>query len=119
MRGWAYRFISDDLITRAKVVQQMLRNPTDWMMGDIKIRVIMAKNRHTRIKVKRRNNGTFDPDILPKQMGDTLVPHEVTIKWVGPHITPYVVTYQPPVKEHSRLFNDPGVMGVIKGFLRT
>jgi len=114
----AYPHISDDLLVRTKVVQQMLADPTGWMMGDIEISVLMANNKHTRIRVQRDNNGMFDPDILPKQMGDTLVPHNLTQRWVGPHITKYVTTFTGQVNDHSRLFNDPGVITEIKNRIR-
>ncbi|NQV14282.1 hypothetical protein HQ531_02405 [bacterium] len=114
----AYGHIDPDLIVRTKAVQKMLEDPIGWMMGDIEISILMAKNKYTRVRVQREDDGTFEPDILQKQMGDTLVPHDITQRWVGPHITPFVTTFTGQVNEHSRLFNDPGVVTQIKTLLR-
>jgi len=117
--GWgAYQDISDDLIFRSKMVRQMLKDPIGSMKGDIEISVLMARNKHTSIRVLRDNNGKLNTDALPKQLGDTLVPHDVTQSWVGPHISDYVTTFTHQVNNHSRLFNDPAVVTEIKSRIR-
>ncbi len=117
--AWAsYPHISSDLIDRTIAVQQILTDPTGYMAGDIELSVLMARNKHTRVRVQRDGGGLFDTDALPKQMGDTLVPCDLTQRWVGPHITPYVTEFDRQVNEHSRLFNDPGVMTEVVNRLR-
>jgi pimeloyl-ACP methyl ester carboxylesterase len=116
--GWAVEGpISDDMLLRAREAQAMLRDPLGWMEGDIDVAAVMGRNRQTSLRVLRSET-SLDADSLTKELGDTLVPHDRTIQWVGGHLGQFVKTFKSPCNVHSRLLNDPGVLTVVKQMLR-
>ena len=88
------------------------------MEGDIDVAVLMGRNRQTRVNVLRSGN-SLDADVSKRSLGDTLVPHDQTISWVGGYLGMFVKTFNSPCNEHSRLLNDPTVLTVVKQLLRS
>lgn len=112
--GWGtLSNISSDLLERAVEVQRLLRDPLGWMEGDVQVKLLMAVNRQTGVTLLSEQNGpTGDPVIQAK--GDTLVPYEQTVRWLGDHVIPFVETFASPCREHSFLNCDPAVVTRIK-----
>jgi hypothetical protein len=50
--------------------------------------------------------------------GDTLVPYEQTIRWLGEHLVPFIEAFESPCREHAFLNCDPIVAGRIRSNVR-
>lgn len=112
-----YDGISDDLLQRCRELQLLLRDPFGWMEGDINVRILMARNRDTDVDLQRSNDRlTSTPST--RQLGDTLVPHDQTLSWVGDFVRQFVLTLEASCNEHSMLLDDPGVMGRVTEVVR-
>lgn len=109
--------ISGDLLQRARELQLLLRDPLGWMNGDIEVRILMARNRDTDVDLQRSNDRlTSTP--FTQQLGDTLVPHDQTLSWVGDVVRQFVATLEGSCNEHSMLLDDPGVLGRVTEVIR-
>lgn len=106
-----------DFLDRADEVVHLLRDPLGHMRGDIRVAVVLARNRNTGIAL-RRSDGTVDPVPVVRQKGDGLVPFERTIGWVGDHIRRFVVAYDGPANPHAFLLCDPGVSSDVLRLVR-
>lgn len=112
-----YDGVSGDLLQRARELQLLLRDPLGWMEGDIDVRILMARNRDTDVDLQRSNDRlTSTP--LTRQLGDTLVPHDQTLSWVGDVVRQFVLTLEASCNEHSMLLDDPGVIGRVAEVMR-
>jgi pimeloyl-ACP methyl ester carboxylesterase len=102
--------ISPDLLKRAREAHKLLKNPFDHMEGDIKALIIMAKNRETKLNLVRTNN-RLTARSLNLQMGDTLVPHDMTFKNLDALAKTFVLTKSGnTVAQHSMLCSDINVV---------
>ncbi len=116
--AWAgYEGISGDLLQRARELQLLLRDPLGWMEGDIDVRILMARNRKTAADLQR-SNGRLTSTPFARQLGDTLVPHDLTLSWVGDFVRQFVLTLEGSCNEHSMLLDDPGVIGRVMEVVR-
>lgn len=103
--------IDPDLLLRARETQPLLRDPFG-AMGDIRVTVLLGRNRNTTINLLASNPLTSNP--AKQQLGDTLVPHDQTLAWLGGHFAQFVLTYPSPCNVHAMLCDDPGVATRIK-----
>ena len=100
--------ISADLLDRTTAVQRTLRDPLGWMEGDIQVKLLLGVNRNTGVTLASAANGpTGELDTQVK--GDTLVPYEQTVRWLGDPIIPFIETFGSPCREHAFLNSDPTV----------
>jgi pimeloyl-ACP methyl ester carboxylesterase len=109
--------ISEDLLLRARDGQRLLRDPLGWMEGDIDVRILMARNRPTDVTLQRLNDRLTSAAGI-QQLGDTLVPHDQTLSWVGDFVRQFALTFESPCNEHSMLLNDPAILGHVTEALR-
>jgi pimeloyl-ACP methyl ester carboxylesterase len=108
--------ISDDLLRRAVEVQRQLRDPLAWMEGNIQVRALFAVNRNTGVTLKTDANGPMGK-VGGETKGDSLVPYDQTMRWIGEHLVPFVESYQAPCREHAFLNCDPAIVTRIKQLL--
>jgi len=117
-KGWdSYPSAIPDWLDRTDKVQELLKNPFGFMSGVQKKAILLARNRHTRVKILSQS-GKLDTDKLKRELGDTLVPHDRTLNWVGQSIWSSVKTFNSPCNEHSMLLNDPTILGTIRQLIR-
>jgi hypothetical protein len=50
--------------------------------------------------------------------GDSLVPYQQTLSWIGDHIKPHVVAFKSGVNQHAFMLNDPAIVPVVLNQLR-
>ena len=110
--GWIpHPGIEPDFLGRALEVRGMLRDPLAGMVGDVRVAVLMARNRPTRLFLPRVAGALPSPvgPIHPQDAtaGDTLVPVGETLRWGGPALHPFVQLFDGTVREHSFLLADP------------
>jgi len=110
--GWAgVEGIDADLLLRARETQPLLRDPFATM-GDIRVSVLLGRNRNTAVNLLAADPLTSKP--AKSQLGDTLVPHDQTLAWLGGHFAQFVITHPSPCNVHAMLCNDPGITTRIK-----
>lgn len=122
-RGWVpHPGISTDFLERALKVQALLRDPFAWMRGDVRVTVLMARNRPTALFLPRVNGALPSPlgPLAPQDAtpGDTLVPVDETLRWGGPALTPFVQLFDGNTNEHAFLLDDPVVGRRIRTLIR-
>lgn len=100
--------IQEEFLRRGLEVQAMLRDPFSHMRGDMRVSVLLARNRNTGVEI-RRNGDLLHPDPITSQKGDGLVPLERTISWVGDHVRRFVVAFDAPAREHAFMLSDPAI----------
>ncbi len=116
--AWAgYDGISGDLLQRARDLQLQLRDPLGWMDGDIDVHILMARNRDTDIDLQCSDNHVTSTPFT-RQPGDTLVPHDQTLSWLGDFVRQFALSFESPCNEHSMLLNDPAILGHVNAALR-
>ncbi|HEX7120635.1 MAG TPA: hypothetical protein VF212_17715 [Longimicrobiales bacterium] len=114
--GWGgAEDISDDLLARAREAQRLLRDPLGHMEGDIGVAVLFGRNRRTARALRAAAPLTSTP--AETQLGDTLVPHDQTLAWIGGHFAQFVITFPSPCNAHAMLCNDPGIATRIRSLL--
>ena len=74
--------------------------------------VVLTRNRNTVVEIKRGPDGLEDGKRLTRK-GDSLVPYQRTISWIGDHIKPFVIAFKSGVNKHAFMLNDPAVMPVV------
>lgn len=104
--------IVPDLLERAVEVQAMLRDPLSHMRGDVRVAALMGRNRPTAVELRAAT--PLGAASVTNQLGDTLVPHDRTIEWVGGHFGQFVITYRSPCNVHSMLCDDPAIASRIR-----
>ncbi len=105
-----------DLLERAVEVQAQLRDPFSHMRGDVRVAVLLGRNRPTAVEL--RANMPLGAASVTNQLGDTLVPHDRTISWLGGHFEQFVITYPSPCNAHSMLCDDPAIASRIRAIER-
>ena len=111
--GWdGLSGIDEDLLSRVEPVQEALRDPLSHLKGDVRVAVVLARNRKTVVEVEGGPGGLEDGKRLT-QKGDSLVPYQKTLSWIGDHIKPYVIAFKSGVNKHAFMLNDPAVMPVV------
>ena len=115
--GWPHMDVPEDMVERARIARLLLRDPLSHLCGDLQVALLFARNRNTGQKLERRN-GHLNGDPVVRQKGDSLVPFDQTIAWIGSHIEPFVTVFNPPVNEHAFLLDDPAVVKRVKKLLR-
>jgi pimeloyl-ACP methyl ester carboxylesterase len=116
-RAWeGTKGIDEDLLTRAVEAQALLRDPLSHMRGDIRVAALLARNRPTAVEL--RAAPPLDTASVKNQMGDTLVPHDRTLSWLGGHFEQFVITYPSPCNAHSMLCDDPAIASRIRAIAR-
>lgn len=108
--------ISGDMLARAREAQTLLRDPLGWMEGDIDVAILMARNRQTGISL-RKTDGMLTGESRATELGDSLVPHDRTRRWMGDQVWQFVATFK-GVNEHAFLLNDPAIVGEARNRLR-
>lgn len=117
-KGWdRYPSAIPDWLDRTDKVQELLKNPYGFMSGVEKKAILLARNRRTSVKILSQN-GKLDTDKLNRELGDTLIPHDRTLRWVGQSIWSSVKTFTSPCNQHSMLLNDPTIVSTIKQLIR-
>jgi pimeloyl-ACP methyl ester carboxylesterase len=107
LSGWAgIDGISEDMLDRTAAVQAMLRDPFA-LMGTAKVSVLLGRNRDTAVTIPAAT--PVSTKGARNQKGDTLVPHDQTLAWMGGHFAQYVRTYPSPCNAHAMLCDDPGI----------
>lgn len=104
--------ISADHLARAREIHLWMRDPLASFIG-VRVAILMARNRRTSVKIIRTASG-FDTDSAKKELGDTLVPHDQTLSWIGGHIGRFVKTFRSPCNQHRFLFTDPAIINETK-----
>lgn len=112
-----------DMFTRFHEYAQMMSNPLKGLGGNIGLLAIQANNRKTTTHI-RRINGVLTAQTHNTEPGDTLVPHDTTMRSLlenpgfsgSPRYDEYVLAMGAPVNKHSMLLNDPSVSTRVKGF---
>jgi hypothetical protein len=115
--GWPHLEVPDDMIERARAARILLRDPLSHLRGDVQVAVLCARNRNTGLLLERRA-GWLDGEPVVRQKGDSLVPFEQTLAWVGDHLRPYLTVFDPPVNEHAFLLDDPAILRRVRQLLR-
>ena len=114
--GWeGHEGVSEDLLARAREAHRLLRDPLGGMEGDISVAVLLGRNRRTARALRAGSPITSEP--VEQQLGDTLVPHDQTLQWIGGHFARYVITVPAPCNVHSMLCDDPGITTRIRSLL--
>jgi hypothetical protein len=82
------------------------------MDGDVAVAIVMANTMATGTNLEVQN-GT--PTDVPHDWatGDSLVPYDETMQWLGEDVSPFVKTITGPIREHAFLFDDPTVMNTV------
>jgi len=108
--------LSDDFLGRARAAQERLRDPLAYMDGDVGVAIVLARNRPTGANLELDGagpTGTSHDFVL----GDSLVPYDQTLDWLGAAGRPFLKTLTGPVREHAFVFDDPTVMNTVKQVL--
>lgn len=114
--GWeGHEGVSEDLLARAREAHRLLRDPLGGLEGDISVAVLLGRNRRTARALRAGSPITSEP--IEQQLGDTLVPHDQTLQWIGGHFARYVITVPAPCNVHSMLCDDPGITTRIRSLL--
>jgi pimeloyl-ACP methyl ester carboxylesterase len=101
--------ISQDFLDRARDAQQQLREPLAFMDGDVAVAITLMRNRPTGVNLEL--DGTAPTGTSHDfTLGDSLVPYDQTLTWLGAANRPFVKTITGPVREHAFVFDDPTVM---------
>ncbi len=105
--------IDPELLARVAPVQDALRDPLSHMKGEIRAAVVLARNRSTEVEILRGPAGLED-GVRSAEKGDSLVPFNRTLSWIGDHIKPFVIAFKSGVNQHAFLLNDPAVLPVVR-----
>jgi pimeloyl-ACP methyl ester carboxylesterase len=104
--------VSADFLARTRDVQQRLREPLSFMDGDVSVAIVLMKNRPTGVNLELDGAGPTGTS-RDFKLGDTLVPYDETLAWLGPTTRPFLKTITGPVREHAFVFDDPTVMNTV------
>lgn len=107
---------SSDMQGRWATARQLLKDPFQSMDGDIQALVIMARTRATGVNLELAD-GKLTSQSHAFDLGDTLVPWQRTMSWLGSAAS-FARTMLGPINEHAYLFNDPSVWGEVQSALR-
>ena len=110
--------IQADLLLRAREVQAQFVDPLSHFQG-VDTRFYWARNRDTDTGIRRPASGPLGFDRQTKVKGDSLVPFETTVRWLGDKIGPGDVTvFRAPCEPHAYMLNDPLVSASVRGRLQ-
>lgn len=113
LQGWdGLPGMDEDLMSRLEPVQDALRDPLSHMKGNVKVAIVLARNRNTVVEVRRGLLGIED-GARAREKGDDLVPYKRTLSWAGDHIKPFVIAQKSGVLKHAFLLNDPAVIPLV------
>lgn len=116
--GWqGVEGIRADFLQRAREVADGLRDPLGHMRGDIRVAIVLTRNRNTGLTLQRLD-GDLGEEPASRQKGDGLVPFERTLTWVGDHVRRFVVAYDGPANAHAFLLSDPAVSSDVLRLIR-
>jgi hypothetical protein len=104
--------ISLDFLARARDVQQRLRDPLSFMDGDVAVSIILMRNRPTGVNLELDYTGPSGTS-RDFKLGDSLVPYDETLAWLGAANLPFLKTVTGPVREHAFVFDDPTAMNTV------
>ena len=93
----------------------MLRNPLSHLEGDIKLRMLMANHRPTKVNLQR-DARRLTETTTRREKGDGLVPFSRTFNWLDGFTQRFVLALR-RANEHAFLCTDPGVMAEVRSFL--
>lgn len=107
--GWnGHGGISVHLLQRMRDTHKKLRDPMSHL-DDVHVFWMLASNRDTTVMLKRSGGKISSAKALGNK-GDTLVPYNQSISWLGNQIAQFVVNYTSTVNEHSMMLNDPKIV---------
>ncbi len=117
--GWpGEEGIQPDLLLRAREVQPQFEDPLSHFEG-VDAKFYWARNRDTATGIGRPPSGPLGYRLRTKTKGDSLVPFETTVRWLGDKIGPGDVTvFKAPCEQHAYMLNDPIVSASVKARLR-
>jgi pimeloyl-ACP methyl ester carboxylesterase len=108
----AHAGASADHLSRTLAVQQMLQNPLSKMDSGTTALILMATNRKTRTELLWKNN-KLTAKAVSKEGGDTLVPFDHTLAWLGAANQGFVARVGSGNRQHSMLMNDSTVISLV------
>lgn len=116
--AWAgHAGIDRDFLARADDVMAQLRDPAQFMnLRSTRFRIVLAFNRWTASDLIRDGVLTIQPD--SEEIGDTLVPYETTLDWLGPRLRRAVRPFGDGSSPHSFLCTDEGVRTLARQLAR-
>ena len=109
----AHAGTSSDHLERTRAVRQLLENPLSQLDGGTKALILMATNRKTRLELLWKND-KLTAKTVSEQPGDTLVPFDQTVAWLGAANAPFVASFGSGNRQHSMLMNDSTVTNLVK-----
>ncbi len=115
LAGWPkVKGIEDDLLLRAREAQALFREPFTHMEG-VDVRLYLANNRKTN-RGLRVPGGTsaLKWSKTWEEKGDTLVPFQTTMRYLGESVWPHVTSFAAPCEPHGFLLNDPTVVSHLR-----
>ncbi len=111
--GWN-EGVSEDMLGRAREVQQMLVNPFENFGPGITVTTILGTNQETGVALTRTDD-SFTRIVARKKAGDNLVPHQQTIEWGGNPVRYTVVPFAGQTLPHAELCSDAAVAAFVVG----
>ncbi len=110
--------ISSDFLQRTREVHRLLKKPLDHMDGNIRVLIIMAKNRSTKLDLIRTEKRLLSRG-FKEGPGDTLVPSDLTFRRIG-DLARSCVFMKPDktIAVHSMLCSDIDIIQDVKDAIK-
>jgi pimeloyl-ACP methyl ester carboxylesterase len=116
LAGWGTTpHIPADMMDRCATAQALIKDPLANMNGDIQLTILLGVNRATGVAIERTNGRPGDT--VRTENGDSLVPYQTTMAYVGASVQPFVEGFESPCREHAFLVCDPAVATRVKQLL--
>jgi pimeloyl-ACP methyl ester carboxylesterase len=103
--------VAQDMLDRAIVTRELLDQPFANLGGDVNLTIVMARTRATGNALEQ-SGGALTAQSLTFELGDTLVPYDTTVKWLGANAQ-FVKKVTGPVREHAFLCDDPAIADIV------
>jgi pimeloyl-ACP methyl ester carboxylesterase len=103
--------VTQDMLDRAIATRKLFDRPFVNLGGDVNLTIVMTRTRATGNALEQ-SDGVLTAQSLTFELGDTLVPYETTVRWLGSDAQ-FVKKVTGPVREHSFLCDDPAIADIV------